>query len=425
MTPGARVAAAIDILDKVAGGSAADRTVEAYFRARRYAGSKDRRAISDLVFDVLRARAGLVWRIERAGGPVTSRSLALGQILASGGDPATLFTGEGHAPQVLAADESALIERLRTVDEGAPDWVKGNYPEWLDPALRKRFGDALLDEMTALNGRAPVDLRVNALRASRAEILGEFAKLGIEASATALSPLGIRLAGRAKPDALPHLRDGLVEVQDEGSQLAALLVGAKPGEQVVDFCAGAGGKALALAGQMKRKGQVYACDADARRLERLKPRAKRAEAHNIQPHVLSEDDPWLAEQAGKCHRVIVDAPCSGTGTWRRNPEARWRYKPEDIAALAETQGALLADAAELVKAGGRLVYVVCSLLPEEGEDVVAAFLAAHPEFRLFPASRAWAEAPGGAYPGEDPYLVLTPKRHGTDGFFVALMTRGE
>ena len=423
MTPGARVAAAIEILEEVASGQAADRALESYFRKRRYAGSKDRAAISTRVFDILRRRASLAWSIERAGAAAQPRSLALAQIVASGGDPKTLFTGQGHAPAALSEAEAALAGTLAKDAADAPAWVKGNYPEWMDAALRARFGASLEAEMAALNARAPVDLRVNALRASRAEILAEFEKLGIEATPTALSPLGLRLAGRVGPDRLPHLRDGLVEIQDEGSQLAALLVGARPGEQVVDLCAGGGGKALALAAAMGRRGQVYACDNDARRLERLKPRAKRAEAHNIQPHVLRDKDPWLAEQAGKCHRVIVDAPCSGTGTWRRNPETRWRHGPAEVADLAKRQGALLDVAAPLLRPGGRLAYVVCSLLPTEGEEVANAFLARHPDFRVLPARRAWAEAVDAPYPGDDPYLVLSPARQGTDGFFVALFER--
>jgi 16S rRNA (cytosine967-C5)-methyltransferase len=425
VTPGARVAATIEILEDIAGAHAADRVLESYFRKRRYAGSKDRAAISTQVFDILRRRASLAWGIERAGGAVGSRSLALAQIVASGADPKTLFTGQGHAPAALDAAETALAAALAQGAAAAPAWVAGNYPEWMDGPLRARFGEALAAEMAALNARAPVDLRVNALRASRSEILAEFAKLGIEATPTALSPLGLRLAGRVSPDRLPHLRDGLVEIQDEGSQLAALLVGARPGEQVVDLCAGGGGKALALAAAMGRRGQVYACDSDARRLDRLKPRAKRAEAHNIQPHVLRDKDPWLAEQAGKCHRVIVDAPCSGTGTWRRNPETRWRYGPAEVADLAKRQGALLDVAAPLLRPGGRLVYVVCSLLPAEGEEVAKAFLARHADFAALPARRAWAETLETPYPGDDPYLVLSPARQATDGFFVALFERRE
>lgn len=425
MTPGARVQAAIDILQAIGEGRAADRQIESYFRARRYAGSKDRAAIAALVFDILRARAGHVWRLEQAGAGITPRNLALAEIVVTGQDPAMLFSGQGHSPAALSGDETTLIAKIGRDLGAAPDWVKGNYPEWLEASLRRRFGARLLDEMVALNARAPVDLRVNALRTSRAEIQGELDRLGIAAAPTPYSPLGLRLAGRVKPEQLPQLRDGLVELQDEGSQIAALLLGAKPGEQVVDFCAGAGGKALALAGQMMRKGQVYACDTDARRLERLKPRAKRAEAHNIQPHVLRADDPWLGDMAGKAHRVLVDAPCSGTGTWRRNPEARWRYRSADIAAFAKSQGALLDQAAMLVKKDGRLAYVVCSLLPEEGEDVIAGFLARHSAFEILPAERAWAETIGSAYPGEGHHLMLTPARHGTDGFFIALMTRRE
>jgi len=256
-------------------------------------------------------------------------------------------------------------------------------------------------------------------------VMAEFARLGVDAERTPYSPLGIRIEGKKRIEDLPPYRDGLVEVQDEGSQLAALMVGAKPGEQIVDYCAGAGGKTLALAAIMGRRGQVYAFDTDAARLERLKPRAKRAEAHNIQPHVLLEKDRWLTAEGDRFHRVLVDVPCSGTGAWRRSPEAPWRLTPEILKAHAERQELILGRAARLVRKGGRLVYVTCSLLPTENEDVVTAFLLSHPKYQVMQASEAWATGPGGAYPGDDPYLNLSPRRQGTDGYFVAVLTRRE
>ena len=247
---------------------------------------------------------------------------------------------------------------------------------------------------------------------------------GVATEPTPLSPVGLRLRKRVPLSGLAAFKDGLFDVQDEGSQIAALMAGARPGMRVVDFCAGAGGKTLALAAGMANRGKLVACDVSARRLERAALRLRRAGVGNVERRVLtSENDKWVKRHAGGFDRVLVDAPCLGTGTWRRNPDAKWRSRPEDLAELVERQQAILRSAARLVRSGGRLVYVTCSLLREEDEAQADAFLAAMPDFALVPAARAWKETIGGASPAGENYLFLTPARHGTDGFFVAVFER--
>ncbi len=247
---------------------------------------------------------------------------------------------------------------------------------------------------------------------------------GSVAEPTPWSPIGLRLAGRTPLAGLAAFGDGLFDVQDEGSQIAALLVGARPGMRVVDFCAGAGGKTLALAAGMANRGKLVACDVSARRLDRAARRLRRAGVGNVERRVLeSERDKWVKRHAGSFDRVLVDAPCLGTGTWRRNPDAKWRSGPEDLVELQERQQQILRSAARLVRPGGRLVYATCSLLREEDEVQAEDFLAAEPGFSALPGARAWDEAIGGMSPAGEQYIFLTPARHGTDGFFVALFER--
>ncbi len=305
-----------------------------------------------------------------------------------------------------------------------PRWVANDVPEWLEPYLERVFGLGLEREMAALNAPAPIDLRVNLLKADRQTVRLALAAEGVAATPTPWSPLGLRLAARAPLSGLQAFKDGLFDVQDEGSQIAALLAGARPGMRVVDFCAGAGGKTLALAAGMGNRGKLVACDVSARRLERAGLRLRRAGVGNVERRVLSsENDKWVKRHAGGFDLVFVDAPCLGAGTWRRNPDAKWRARPEDLAELALRQQQILRSAARLVKPGGRLIYATCSLLREEDAAQAEAFLAALPDFALLPAARAWAETIGGAFPGGDDYLFLTPARHGTDGFFVAIFER--
>ncbi|MGH7045907.1 MAG: RsmB/NOP family class I SAM-dependent RNA methyltransferase [Stellaceae bacterium] len=435
MTPGAQVAAAIDILGEVeTGGRPADDAAADYFRARRYIGAGDRGQIAGHVYTVLRHRAALDWWIARLGnGAVVpaARSRVLAALMLAEGWQAERVAagcdGERFRPAPLDATERHLVKALvtRTLRHPhMPRSVANDLPDWLEPHLERVFGAGLEREMAALNTGAPVDLRVNLLKADLDTARQALAAEGVRAAPPRWSPIGLRLTERAPLSGLGAFRDGLFDVQDEGSQLAALLVGARPGMRVADFCAGAGGKTLALAAAMANRGKLVACDVSAHRLERAARRLRRAGVGNVERRRLtSERDPWVKRHAGGFDRVLVDAPCLGTGTWRRNPDAKWRARPEDLAELSVRQQQILRSAARLVRPGGRLVYVTCSLLRDENQDQAAAFLAASPDFAPFPAARAWAETIGGASPGGDDYLFLTPARHGTDGFFVAIFER--
>ncbi len=435
MTPGARAQAAIDLLDLIADRAAAarpaDKVVSGYFRARRYAGAKDRNAIAGAVYGVLRRRAGLDWWIDRTGhgdgGRSRARMLAQLALIEGWNAPAiaAAFDGGRHRPSPLSERESHMVSALegRAVDDPAqPRWVRGNYPEWQDAGLAEVFGDDLEVEMAALGGRAPVDLRVNGLKATRSEAAAALAAEGVTALPTPWSPVGLRLEGRWTLPALAAFRDGLVEVQDEGAQIVALLVGAGPGEAVLDFCAGAGGKTLALAAAMENKGRLVAADVSEARLRAMAPRLKRAGVTIVESRVLA-DNGANGLAPGGFDRVLVDAPCSGSGTWRRNPDAKWRLEPAELETRIAEQRQILARAAEFVRPRGRLVYATCSLLADENERQVARFLADRHDFRSVPLAEAWREAVGGACPAQGHELVLTPHCHGTDGFFAAVLER--
>jgi 16S rRNA (cytosine967-C5)-methyltransferase len=302
--------------------------------------------------------------------------------------------------------------------------VANDLPDWLEPYLDRVFGRGLEREMEALNGPVPTDLRVNLLKADREEARRALAAEGVAAQPTPLSPVGLRLRERVPLGKLAAFEQGLVEVQDESSQLAALLADARPGMRVVDFCAGAGGKTLALAAGMANRGKLVACEVSQRRLDRAAGRLRRAGVTNVERRALSgERDKWVKRHAGGFDRVFADVPCLGTGTWRRNPDAKWRMTPNDLAELVERQQQILCSAARLVRPGGRLIYATCSLLREEDEAQAEAFLAATPDFTLLPVARAWEETIGRTSPGGEDYLRLTPARHGTDGFFVAIFER--
>ena len=423
MTPGARIAAAIEVLSELdTVGGPLDAVLASYFKARRFFGSKDRAAVAERVYGVYRGRARLEWHLARVGVETPdARSRVIAALTLLDRTPAAqigpLFQAGQYAPAPLTSAEQQLAERLtdqRLEPRDMPERVRVECPEWAEASLRTVFGESFAAEMIALCGRAPLDLRANALKASRDEAHAALAEDGILTTPTPLSPWGLRVDGRPPVSATRALKDGLVDVQDEGSQILALVTDARPGMQVVDFCAGAGGKTLALAATMANKGRIVACDISADRLARAAQRLRRAGVHNAERRVLSsERDPWVKRHKAQFDRVLVDAPCTGTGTWRRNPDARWSRGGPDLAELIDLQGRILASAARLVKPGGRLVYSTCSLLHEEDEDVARAFLAAHPRFRIVPV--------GSLLPAQEEFLRLTPRRHGTDGFFAAVM----
>ncbi len=396
-----------------------------FFRERRFAGAKDRSAIGELVYATLRHRAEIAWRLAEVGAETTPRLCVLaGLVLLNGAALPDIvkLCGGGVAPAPLSDSEQAALWRFAALDRPPPDWIKGGYPAWLEPALRRVFGDRVLPEMEALRDRASVDLRVNRLRGTRDDARQALAAAGIAAKPTPLSPLGLRLAGRPRLESTLAFQSGLVEPQDEGSQLVTLLVDAGQGMQVADLCAGAGGKTLGLAAAMGNTGQIYAFDSDAARLHRMKPRLVRAGVRNVQIGRRTKGGSGEA-LGGRADRVLVDAPCSGIGAWRRRPESRVRLTAETLAEDHARQRALIRQGARLVKPGGRLVYATCSLLPSENDDIVEEFLHDEPGFRVLPVTEVWAEVIGPACPVSTPFLLLTPARHGTDGFFAAVLVR--
>ncbi|MFZ5609214.1 MAG: RsmB/NOP family class I SAM-dependent RNA methyltransferase [Pseudomonadota bacterium] len=437
MTPGARLAAAIELFAAITaslaqGGAAAGDVMRAYFRGRRYAGSGDRRAIGDFVYEILRARGRLLWAAEEIGLAPSPRGLVLAH-LALADAPALHLLGEGgYAPPALGEAEKAALVRLETLDFTAmPAWARWNCPAALAAALESRFGARAEAQRQALLARAPTDLRVNGARATRAAALAAFHRDGIAATPTPFSPHGVRLGESVPLDDHPLLREGLVEVQDEGAQLIALGAAPQAGETVVDLCAGAGGKTLALHALMAGKGRLLACDVDARRLARLAPRLKRAHAQGVEPRLLPEAGAArataLKDLEGDADCVLVDAPCSGTGTWRRAPDARWRYDGAAIARFARLQDALLDEAAALLRPGGRLVFATCSLLPQEGEARIEALLARRPGLALVDPGLSLRRGGVITVPQSasflNPCLLLSPADHGTDGFFIASLRR--
>jgi 16S rRNA (cytosine967-C5)-methyltransferase len=386
MTPSARVQAAIEIVDQVIAsarqdGPPADAIVTAYFKARRYAGSKDRRAVRELVFRAIRRSGEL---------PPSGRLALLGIV-----DAAALFDGSPHGPAPLGAGDEPTAERL--------------LPRWLEPELSTLVGSV---EWPALLERAPLDLRVNAATARREELLGEFEA----AKPTPLSPWGLRLPSDSRVETHPAYVDGRVEVQDEGSQLIALACAAGDGMTILDLCAGAGGKALALAAAAPGA-RIIASDTNRQRLSRLAPRAERAGAM-IETILLDggNEAAQLVDLEGKCDVVLVDAPCSGSGTWRRNPEGRWRLTPERLDRLVALQTRLLDLGAPLVRPGGTLVYAVCSILAREGGGQTESFLGRH-------SSWTAQDALDGMGRRDGPGRLLTPGHDSTDGFFVARFER--
>ena len=384
----------------------ADQALSAYFRAHRELGQQDRAFIAETVFAVLRRKRSL----EAAAGNAAPHDLVI----------AALVRVFGLSGRALERD-TALVARVKASAGGdLPPAVKADLPDWLWERLAAACGEA---EATAiaqgLLGAAPLDLRVNLARLTREEAL---ARLGFEAVATPLSPAGIRVRGKPAINRHALFLEGGVEVQDEGSQLLAYLVAPRRGEMVADFCAGAGGKTLALSMLMHGTGRVYAMDVSEKRLRELSPRAARAGISNVHPIVLSSEGDVRAKRlAGKLDRVLVDAPCSGFGTLRRNPDLKWRHGPEAIAELAAKQARILNAAAKLLKSGGRLVYATCSILPDENEAVADAFAAGHPEFKSLSCTELLAVPRIGLDTGER--LRLWPHRHGTDGFFAAAFER--
>ncbi|HEX5507693.1 MAG TPA: RsmB/NOP family class I SAM-dependent RNA methyltransferase [Pseudolabrys sp.] len=431
MTPAARLAAAIEVFAsiEIERRPAAD-ALKAWGLAHRFAGSGDRAAIAGLVFDALRRRASSAYLMDAD----TPRAILLGMLKRErglGADAvARLADGSRYAPEPLTDSERARLDGASL--SGAPAHIAGDYPEWLDPYFSATFGKDRAEEGAALASRAPVDLRVNTLKAERGKACEMLAD--VSPAPTHWSPWGLRIAltadAKSPPiHAEPAFLKGFVELQDEGSQLAALFSGAKSGGQVVDLCAGAGGKTLALAAMMQNKGQIYAHDDDKRRLAPIHERLARSGARNVQVrNPKSVGDP-LADLAGRIDLVLIDAPCTGTGAWRRNPDAKWRMRPGALEQRKKEQAETLERALPLLKPEGRIAYVTCSVLEEENGAQVRDFLARHPEFAAMPPAQAIESL--GPEAGDFTKmarisaegLLMTPRTTGTDGFFVSVLKR--
>ena len=429
MIPAARAAAAIEVLTDIESRRRpASDAMKDWGLSHRFAGSGDRAAISGLVYDVLRRKSSSAWIMGEAG----PRAEVLGALRQTQNLDveaiAALFSGEGHAPAKLTEAER---QRLVATDlSGAPSHVIGDFPEWLTPQFEASFGAFSAEEGRALAERAPVDLRVNLLKTNRDKALRALAHLKPEP--TPLSPVGLRIAmrpdGRAPPLASdPAYIKGQVELQDEGSQLAALLAEAKPGMQVLDLCAGAGGKTLALAAAMDNQGQIYAADPDSHRLTPIFARLARSGARNVQVRAPRGPADVLGDLEARCDLVLIDAPCTGSGAWRRNPDAKWRIRPGALEQRIKDQDETLESALRFVKQGGRIVYITCSLLRAENEDRIAAFMARHDDLLPIDA-KAQANSAGLPALAEHrstlgPGFRLSPRATGTDGFYIATLTR--
>jgi len=442
VTPGARIAASMELLDEITGRRErpADLVANAFFRSRRFIGSGDRRAVADRVWSLLRRYGQVAWWLERARHPGRGgRAMVSADLMLSEGmslrDVMALCDGGTYRPVPLDEAEQRALRQLEghsLPHPDQPDWVRLNVQEWVAPHLIEAYGEAWGREIAALASPPPVDLRVNRLKATVEEARVLLAAEGVETEPMRYAPNGLRLKRRLSVVTGKAFQDGVVEIQDEGSQLVAALVDAQPGMQVVDYCAGAGGKTLAIAAGMNNKGRVVAMDVYESRLDRSAQRLRRAGAHNVERRALPTEGgdaanaKWLKRQKGAFDRVLVDAPCTGTGTWRRNPDGRWTLAPQDLAELVPKQAAILDAASRLVKAGGGLIYATCSVLPAENERQIEAFLERHPEFAVVPVADLWADVIGTEPPagmGDSPYLRLSPLRHGTDGFFGAALVR--
>lgn len=424
-----RLSAAMDVLAQVeARRRPASEALKDWGTSNRFAGSGDRAAIGNIVYDALRRRASHAY----AMGADTPRDLVLSVAVRDWGeDPAALnasFVGDRFAPAAISDDEMA---RLTAADPlaGAPDWVRADVPEWTAASIAAASGEDWVAEGRAMTGRPPLDLRVNTLRSTTERVQKSLARF--DPQPTGFAPSGLRLPAGPRDARTPNVivdegyQRGWFEVQDQGSQLAALMAGAKAGEQVLDLCAGAGGKTLAMAATMENKGQIFAYDSDRSRLAPIFERLKRNEVHNAQ--VRSPNPGELDDLVGKMDRVVVDAPCTGSGTWRRRPDAKWRLTADQLGARVGEQAALLHDAARYVKPGGALVYITCSILPEENDQQLSRFLEAHPEFHVSPGAPIWSaavgEKPGPRFSSAGS-VALSPHTTETDGFYVVVCSRG-
>lgn len=430
MKPQARIQATIDVLEKIYANKRIpmDGVVGDYMRHRRYIGSKDRSNVAERIYDVMRAHARLGWWLEKVGAEDSARSRVLAFVaLVEGADEKRitkdLFDGSKYAPEPLDGIEQKFLPQLigQTLEhKDMPPSVRAECPALYEEKLKAYFGDDFEAEMSAMIPGATLDMRVNTFTCDIEKAENYLEADGVKTERTPYSPHGLRAIGKAYLARTKAFNKGWIEIQDEGSQMIANVCEAQPGMQVLDYCAGAGGKTLALAAAMQRKGRIVAMDLDEKRLMRGKDRYKKAGvADIIETRVLSDDKQrkWLKRQKNKFDIVLLDVPCTGTGTWRRNPDMRWTTYGPSLEELMPIQQEILERACKAVKPGGKLVYATCSLLPDENENQVEAFLAAHPEFTAAPLDESLKLG--------SPYMRLTPHRHNTDGFFAAVMIKSE
>lgn len=421
----ARIAAVIDLLMLIneawerGSRAPADGIIGHYFKQRRYIGSKDRGAIAERVYFILRNGAALEWHLEKAKQKASPRLIVLASLTLRDqlnlDQVEELYSGGPQSPSPLTREESMLVEAWSgktLLDPAMPKSVKYNYPDWMTPLLEETFGEDFDRAMAALGEEAPVDLRVNTLKATPRQVMAALTNEGFEPREIAGVPSGLRLSKRGALFASSAFRQGWFEVQDEGSQRVSELVDAKPGERVIDFCAGAGGKTLSIAAKMQNRGRILAWDVNKERLGQMPKRLARAGVNNVQQHLIAnEQDQFIKRHKQTADWVLADVPCSGSGTWRRSPDLKWRTGQKDLDEVKAMQKNILQSAARLVKPGGRLVYATCSLFAEENEAQVEQFLSNETQFEMEPGA------------DEKKYLRLFPHRDGTDGFFAAVLRR--
>ena len=434
MTPGAQVQTTIEILEEIwSRNIPPNEIIRNCFRNRRFAGSSDRKAIKTLIYAIIRNHARLSWWVEQSNmnGSISPRSLII--VYLSSIDNffqykiSKNFSGLRHEPEPLSESENFFSNQLINIELNHPKmprYVINEYPEWLDQSFFSLWGGNIDIETQSLNKPATLDLRVNLLKSSIDQAILFLRKENIEASPTPLSPIGIRVKNNLPIHNTKAFKTGLIEVQDEGSQIVALCCGVKKNMRVIDFCAGAGGKALALAGAMANCGEIIACDTSKRRLSKLKPRLKRSGITNLTLRVLlKKDDPWINNNKNQADRVLCDVPCSGTGTWRRNPYSKWRFTKADLYRLCESQKHILHQASQLVKKKGHLIYATCSLLPQENQDQANWFEKTFLNFKLVPISRILKNSSVEFNQLDNRFLQLSPASTKTDGFFCVTFER--
>jgi len=428
MQAAAQLQATIELLTDIAEtGLPADRCMAMYFKQRRYIGSKDKGVISEYFYTVLRNRLSLSYVVEEADGIVSPRLLCAAMLVRKGESAVELFNDERYSPQQLSNSEKAIVSKFDfSVLKQAPQHVQLNVPGWLAPKFEAALGAHYDSEMAAMNERAHTDIRVNTLRSTIAQVTHMLKQFDYNVVQTPASPWGLRFEQRVALFGLDIFKQGWFEVQDEGSQLLALVTGVGAGQNVVDFCAGAGGKTLAMAAMMQNKGTLHACDIHSRRLQELSKRVKRAGAHNVRVHTLStEHDKWVKKHKETADVVLIDAPCTGTGTWRRSPDSRWNLTAESLEALQTTQASILQSASRLVKPGGQLFYATCSLLLEENEQQIAKFLTDNEQFEYGKLALDDDALQSDVYEASTHQLRTFPKRSNMDGFFVCALRKKE